>query len=286
MITRRNNGLRKGAHGFTLLELLVVISIIGFVTTVVVFAIQSSKKKAVDTVTKRTLSDVRTMVAQQNPTQPQRAFEVGTTAKEAVDTLARNLGYGPEENGTDYEYHADPTGYVAVFPLLADTTEYWCVDGEGVSRGTDGLLTPNTTVNCGNTDRDPDASTTTPDLTISGPSTLTFSGVGSTRTLPLVITEINGGRTTGAINIRIVIAGASLALQNTQDWTITPESTGMLLLTSRPGFTIGANQSHTINLLLTKTTPINNFILTRIVHPFAGETNDANNLYVGTIIPQ
>ncbi|MBP6904602.1 MAG: prepilin-type N-terminal cleavage/methylation domain-containing protein [Candidatus Pacebacteria bacterium] len=286
MITRRNNGLRKGARGFTLLELLVVISIIGFVTTVVVFAIQSSKKKAVDTVTKRTLSDVRTMVAQQSPTEPQRAFDTGTPAKEAVDTLARNLGYGPEDNGTDYQYHADPTGYIAAFPLLADTSEYWCIDGEGVSRGTDGLLTPNTTVNCDNTDRDPHASTTIPDLTITGPSTLTFSGVGSTRTLPLVINETNGGATTGAINIRIVHSGTSLALQNTQDWTIAPESPGILLLTSRPGFTIGANQGHTINLLLTKTTPIENFILARITDPFAGETNQANNLYVGTLIPQ
>lgn len=285
-INRKNNRLIGGC-GFTLIEILVVVSLISIVTSIFVFNTQTSKKKAIDTVTKKTLSGVRTMVAQQNITEPQRAFDVGTTAKETVDALARNLGYKPEDNGTDYQYHADPTGYVAVFPLLVDKTKYWCVDGEGASRGTDGLLTPNTPVNCDNTDRDPDTSTTIPDLTITGPSTITVSGgIGSSQTLSLTITEINGGTADGPISMRILLPGVSVAVQNTQDWTLTPEGE-LLLLTSKPGFRISANQSHVVNLVITKTASyINtNPILARITK-IARETNDVNNLYIGTLILQ
>lgn len=178
---------RYRSSGFSLLEVLVTIAILTVLVLIVMAFTGDARKKAVDASTKKVLSSVRTVAAQDYAGQYANTFTVGSAAQTQLDKLALSLGYTTADNGTAYQYIADTNGFVAIFPLKVAPTKYWCVDAEGASRGTNGLLATTGPKTCGNATRDPSAVPNmislmnfNIDLQTTGPITYTQSSLGAT----------------------------------------------------------------------------------------------------------
>jgi prepilin-type N-terminal cleavage/methylation domain-containing protein len=129
------------SRAFTLIELMVVVAIIGLLSSVVITSLSSARSKAQDTTVKRNLATVRHQAAlylssynNYGPTQAVGACPTSGTSMFFTDatmriaiTAANAAGGGPTRCATD------GTNY-AMSAKLHGSANHWCVDSTSASR--------------------------------------------------------------------------------------------------------------------------------------------------------
>jgi prepilin-type N-terminal cleavage/methylation domain-containing protein len=137
----------RGSRGFTLAEVLVAVAIVALIAGVTIASVRSSRNKAVDAETRKTLSEIA-LRAEAQEIAPGvvdygKAF-TASSAPAAITELATKLQLAP----TDYQYVSTPTSYAIVFPLKKGG--YYCVDSAGKATGKEvaGLFAATGPQNC------------------------------------------------------------------------------------------------------------------------------------------
>ena len=144
----------KKNKGFSLVELMIVITIIGVLTTIVLNSLSSSRARAYDTKVKQQLSSFRTAAevyfSNQNP--PGYNPEVAVcTAGMFADTSVANgspgvyLSAANMPNFTQIVCGSTNSAY-AVKATLFSGNQYWCVDSTGAARVIDDSIGGSVTV--------------------------------------------------------------------------------------------------------------------------------------------
>ncbi len=139
-------------RGFTLLELIVVIAIIGILAAVVLALTSGVRDRAADAGVK---ADLTTLYKQVNLLYNLNNKDYGAiitdTACTSPDTDARVLdaiNAAKSSGGGTAFCASSPTAWVVAVNLRSDPGKYWCVDSTGQSKGLDGV--PTAPVSCGN----------------------------------------------------------------------------------------------------------------------------------------
>ena len=148
-ISKKHN---RFSRGFTLVEILVIVAIIALITGITLASIKSSKNKAVDVDTRKTLSEIA-LKAEGQEIAPgvidySKAFTT-IAAPTAIVDLAAKLNI----TDSDYQYITTPTSYAIVFPLKKGG--YYCVDSASRATGKEvtGLIETTGPQNCSNATR-------------------------------------------------------------------------------------------------------------------------------------
>lgn len=134
--------------GFTVIELLIVVSIISFLSSLIFASVQSARYRATDAKTQSTLIGVRNTVEASQVGLPvgvkdyTKAVSNGATAYDNIMMLASSMNLLPNQ----YQYKFTKSEYAVVFPLVS-MPGYWCVDSEGASKKVPGLIN-GTVFNC------------------------------------------------------------------------------------------------------------------------------------------
>jgi prepilin-type N-terminal cleavage/methylation domain-containing protein len=131
-------------RGFTLIELMIVIAIIGVMSSIIIVSLNNARLKAVDANIKEELSSIRRVAAiyydnqipnnygnnTNNCYTPNRMFTDDTVIASIISQIDSN-------SGADVKCRAD-TNYFAVSASLvgptSDTKDNWCVDSAGNSK--------------------------------------------------------------------------------------------------------------------------------------------------------
>ena len=126
----------RSRAGFTVVELLIAVSILVVVIAIIVLSVNKSRDKAADARTQETLATIRTVAADEKLEAADGYAGVCSSEKvrEAMYTLAAQLGT------IDYACVSSSGEFVVAFPLKAEEG-YWCVDAEGASGKVSGLPT-------------------------------------------------------------------------------------------------------------------------------------------------
>jgi prepilin-type N-terminal cleavage/methylation domain-containing protein len=139
-------------RGFTLLELLIVIAIIGLLAAITLASIGSSRAKGTDAAIKSNLNAVRTQIELHYvnngnnygsgmsintcPLSGSTMFYTNVAVRKAIEAIE-------SVNGADSVLCVLTSGRWAVqSPLVSGG--YWCIDSRGVGRFSGALLTTNT----------------------------------------------------------------------------------------------------------------------------------------------
>lgn len=159
--------------GFTLIEILVVIAIIGLLTTVIISYIKGSKDKSRDLEVKSTISDLAVKVEQfdiaPGVSDYEQAFS-SLNVPETISNLANKLGLYLYQ----YQYFSSGSRYGIVFPLT--NGKYWCVDnatGQSRSKEVSGLFN---TLDTGEENCDNATRSLAQEGSYSNPENIYFSG--------------------------------------------------------------------------------------------------------------
>ncbi len=143
---------KNNKSGFTLVELVIVLGIIGLILGVVIASIKSSKAKADDSETRRILSEMA-LKAEEQEVAPgvinyPQAF-LTLNAEATMATLATKL----KIDADDYQYVFSSREYAIVFPLKRGG--YYCIDSAGKATGKEvvGLFVVGGPYNCDNSTR-------------------------------------------------------------------------------------------------------------------------------------
>ncbi len=133
--------MKKGnRRGFTLVELLVTIAIIGILSTVAMSSLGTAREKAFDAKVKAQLSNIRSAAETYYSTN----FNYGMTTSSCTagmfaDTitgmskLTVSANYPVGENTIVCNAISTPPSYAVSDNFLASST-YWCVDSSGASK--------------------------------------------------------------------------------------------------------------------------------------------------------
>lgn len=142
--------------GFSLIELLISISIIGIITTIVLSSVSNSRARAYDSKVKQQLTSFRTaaeiylsMNGRYNAPEAE-----GTEINTCNTGMFNNVEYQNGSPGlyiaegnipdfTDVYCGANDTAY-AVKATLYSNNQYWCVDSKGASMLLNGTPSPDT----------------------------------------------------------------------------------------------------------------------------------------------
>lgn len=128
--------------GFSLLELLIVITIIGLLATVILNGVSNSRAKAYNSQIKQQLTSFRTAAEMyflnQTPTSygPETSFcndGIFNDLTAANGAPGRFLDLASLPTFTQLTCDSDGTAY-AVKATLFSGNEYWCIDSKGASR--------------------------------------------------------------------------------------------------------------------------------------------------------
>lgn len=147
------------ARGFTLLELLMVIAIIGILSEIVLASLSQTRSKGADAAVISDLKTIQTQAAIYQSTDGTYGVGVTATAADCTagvfsdSTLTKALG-GITDRGVTpicilLSDGSNATGYVAAASLVSDTTKYFCVDSAGAATSTTVAPTVSSTA-CGN----------------------------------------------------------------------------------------------------------------------------------------
>lgn len=151
---KENPSTKSTSSGFSIIEILVVIAIIGLLMAVVLSALSNARAKAEDSRIKEQLASLRSSIENEtNGFDYDAEFSLGTQTRNMLDIMIANAGHTSFENGTTYEYQADDTSYVIILPLKTDPSKYWCIDNSGTSREVSGLLVIGAPKHCDNATR-------------------------------------------------------------------------------------------------------------------------------------
>lgn len=130
--------------GFTLLELLVVVAILGILSAVVMTSLSSAKNKGNDASTKAQLSKIRDWAEQyyqnnNNYSTFCSSATIGLPSTDIPSLLAKSSGaasfvstLGTPGTATTIICHESPNGWALAAPLKSEAG-YWCVDVLGFS---------------------------------------------------------------------------------------------------------------------------------------------------------
>lgn len=151
MNTKKIN-LKKG---FTLMELLVVISIIGVLTTIVLLALAQARDKGADGAIKSNLSNARSQAEvfyntnTANPLSYAQVCETGPVG--GAQTIGSFIVEASKSSASAGVYSIDAAGglgqvtcnqsanaWAAEAPTRTDGNEFWCVDSTGISKQVSG----------------------------------------------------------------------------------------------------------------------------------------------------
>lgn len=151
----------KNPNGFTLLELLIVIAIIGLLLTVVLFAVSDSKRKGADAAIESAMMQAKNQ-AELYYNSNSRSYEgvcmndpfnkntIGRFLVAAQRTYGGivNEPYTDDEIGTFSpvnEVCHDSNSEYTVWVPLAYSTNAWCIDSRNISKMTNQILPANQT---------------------------------------------------------------------------------------------------------------------------------------------
>ncbi len=144
----------KKSRGFTVIELLIAVSIIVVLVALIIFLTSRSRARAEDARTQETLANVRTIAVEERLQNESGSGSGGSqsgyanvcsseSVREAMYTLAQQLGT------IDYACVSSADEFAIAFPLKAQSG-YWCVDANGVSGKVEGLPTASPPHQCSN----------------------------------------------------------------------------------------------------------------------------------------
>lgn len=140
--------------GFSLVELLIVITIIGILSTVVLSSLSNSRARAYDSKVKQNLRNFRTAADIYFTNQSPAGYGPATVACNAgifndVDASNGSPGiYLAVGNLPDFAVpvcNSSDSAYAVKSPLYS-ANEYWCVDSKGFSGVVPGVITGPTTI--------------------------------------------------------------------------------------------------------------------------------------------
>ncbi|MFT7645207.1 MAG: type II secretory pathway pseudopilin PulG [Candidatus Paceibacteria bacterium] len=121
--------MHKYKQGLTLVELLIIISIIGVLALVIFSAVNSARAKAKDAYIQLSLKHLQAEISElTNLENYSTIFVNGGQIKSKIDVLVTEL----QLIGSDYDALSDNDSYVIVVPSKKDPTKYFCADHTGV----------------------------------------------------------------------------------------------------------------------------------------------------------
>lgn len=138
----------KNNNGFSLVELLIVITIVGLLSTIVLNSLSRSRAKAYDSKVKQQLSSFRTAAELYFANQSPSIY--GPAATDCTGGIFNNFDPASGNPGiyiapgnlpvnTQVVCGSTDTAY-AIKATLYDGNDFWCVDSRGVSRATAGAI--------------------------------------------------------------------------------------------------------------------------------------------------
>lgn len=134
--------------GFTLVEILVVISIVGLLFYAILASLSGSKEKADNQEVENTLSNLQLKVSQYDSVAGVTAF---VQAFESYDIPKKMIDLSTKFNisTAEFEYAITKTQYALIFPLRKKD-KYYCIDSNNNSKEVSGKLDTSTSINCNN----------------------------------------------------------------------------------------------------------------------------------------
>lgn len=135
-----------------MVEVLVVIAIIALIIGVTIAAVQSSKNKALDADTRKSISEVAFKAEAEEISPGVIDYNAAFTASGALNAIT-NLATRLKITNSDYQYSSTSTSYVIAFPLKKGG--YYCVDSVSHAAGSDvvGLIESTGPQDCSNATR-------------------------------------------------------------------------------------------------------------------------------------
>ena len=146
----------KNSKGFSLIELLIVIAIIGILSTIVLNSLSNARSRAYDSKVKQQLSSFRTAAEVYFSNQSPNGYGpavLGPACSAGIfddfspinGTPGIYLAVGNLPDGTQIVCNSNVSAY-AVKASLYSGNEYWCVDSRGFSGLIAGTITGPTTI--------------------------------------------------------------------------------------------------------------------------------------------
>ncbi len=123
--------------GFTLVELLVALTIIGLLAGASVATFKGAREKAKASLVKQNLSSIRSTAEEVYFTSYPNTY-LPVCFESMVDLILKDLGDATAVEDQDYQCLSSSDRWLAIFPLA--TGGYWCSDGLGRSLPVDGFV--------------------------------------------------------------------------------------------------------------------------------------------------
>ncbi len=114
--------------GFTLIEILVVISIIGILAVVIIIGTKSARNKALDALIKETMNSPLTTLSIEYYVNPPGNYAAFCNNLKTIDLLSKINS--PREP----ECHSDADRWVVCARLYSSSNKAWCADNTGVRK--------------------------------------------------------------------------------------------------------------------------------------------------------
>jgi len=142
-----NTFLGRSSRFFTLVELLVVISIVSILSSIGFSGMQTARAKAIDGGLKETLSSARNQAGivysntgSYGTQATTTGFSIGSSGVFADPKIAEAITAAERLSGGQATYVSNDSFYTLSIPLKADPTKSWCVDSMGNVGVIDGTI--------------------------------------------------------------------------------------------------------------------------------------------------
>jgi len=120
--------MKRSEKGFTLMELLVVVAIIGILAAIVIVSLNRARNKGKDAAIKTQLQQMRAASEMYNDDNGSYTGWCGSAEQTRIETGATTAG----GTAADCDVAADGSAWAAEIVLLSGG--YWCVDSNGASK--------------------------------------------------------------------------------------------------------------------------------------------------------